>query len=512
VSVRLETVTRNSNTPTRSPRIPPGDRLASAPVITISFSRACAAGVQLSETLFRREPLLFEALTPPLAAVPLVVVKEERSPYFKGLAGGLLMLSLLCAASSVCTAYSVLTHEEIVDLLWGDQIKPLLLQKYPDATPEQLKEAHSYAYGGSLIQDIGYYPFGSKDFSDLVHYVRSGDFVVALLDEAMDVNEYAFALGALAHYTSDLTGHPLVNQSVASEFPNLRAKYGDHVTYAENPKAHLETEFGFDVAQVARGRYTSDSYHEFIGFQVARPVLERAFRKTYGLELKDLFFNLDLSIGTFRRAVSKAIPEMTRVALVTKKKELVKEIPNLTKRTFLFNLTRAEYERTWGKTYKKPSFGARILAALISLIPKVGPFKAMGFRIPDPATENLYFESVNESVDQYRIYLRQLSTGEPSLPNKDLDTGKKTEAGEYGLTDQTYVMLVNRLAKEKFTSVSPALRHNLVHFFEDARQSVPTRGAPTPTKRFREEWRGALESVERLELTGGSQVPNASPF
>ncbi|MFI5165868.1 MAG: zinc dependent phospholipase C family protein [Thermoanaerobaculales bacterium] len=418
---------------------------------------------------------------------------------------------MLGCASQVCTAYSVLTHEEIVDLLWADQIKPLLLQKYPGATADQLKEAHSYAYGGSLIQDIGYYPFGSREFSDLVHYVRSGDFVVALLEEATDVNEYAFALGALSHYASDLAGHPLVNQAVANEFPKLKAKYGEHVTYAENPKAHLRTEFGFDVAQVARGRYTSDSYHDFIGFQVARPVLERAFRETYGFELKDIFFNLDLSIGTFRRAVSKTLPEMTRVALVARKQELVKEIPNLTKEKFLFNLKRADYERTWGKTYQKPSCGARLLAALIRLIPKVGPFKAMGFKIPDPATENLYFKSVNDSVSQYRTYLQQLSSGHFSLPNRDFDTGEKTQAGEYNLTDQAYVKVVNRLAKDNFASVSPALRQNLLQFFAGSRESAPPNRAPAPTKKARNEWQQALENVERLKSTDEPAVPAPPP-
>src|ERR1044071_556261 len=210
----------------------------------------------------------------------------------------LLMVFLLGGTSQVANAYSVLTHEEIVDLLWKDQITPLLLKKYPDATEEQLREAHAYAYGGSVIQDMGYYPFGNRLFSDLVHYVRSGDFVESLIDEASDINEYAFALGALAHYASDLTGHPAVNTAVALEFPKLKAKYGNQVTFAEDQKAHIRTEFGFDVVQVARQRYTPDTYHDFIGFQVSKPVLERAFLKTYGIELKDMFFNLDLSIGT----------------------------------------------------------------------------------------------------------------------------------------------------------------------------------------------------------------------
>ncbi|MGC2325009.1 MAG: zinc dependent phospholipase C family protein, partial [Terriglobales bacterium] len=188
-----------------------------------------------------------------------------------------LSVLLVCALSQVCSGYSVLTHEQIVDLLWADQIKPLLLQKYPGTSAEDLRVAHGYAYGGCLVQDMGYYPFGNRFFSDLAHYVRSGDFVAALLSEAADVNEYAFALGALSHYAADITGHPFVNAAVAQEFPKLRAKYGREVSFEQNPKAHIRTEFGFDVVQVAKQRYTSDSYHDFIGFQVSKPLLERTF-------------------------------------------------------------------------------------------------------------------------------------------------------------------------------------------------------------------------------------------
>src|SRR5438309_3943883 len=236
----------------------------------------------------------------------------------RGISTWMLLFVLFCGMCRPSAAYSVLTHEQIVDLLWSDQITPLLLAKYPGTTPEQLRMAHAYAYGGCLIQDMGYYPFGNRDFSDLVHYVRSGDFVAALLSEASDVNEYAFALGALSHYAADITGHPMVNAAVAQEFPKLRLKYGPTVTFEQDPKAHIQTEFGFDVVQVAKQRYTGDRYHDFIGFQVAKPVLERAFRKTYGVELKDMFADLDLSIGSFRHSISSIIPEMTRVALVLK--------------------------------------------------------------------------------------------------------------------------------------------------------------------------------------------------
>src|SRR5271169_2726657 len=183
-----------------------------------------------------------------------------RLLFFRGMV--LLLLVLMCSGG--LSAYSVLTHEEIVDLLWTDEIRPLLLKRYPGLSEDQLKEAHAYAYGGAVIQDLGYYPFGSTEFSDLVHYVRSGDFVRELVLESQDANEYAFALGALSHYASDIAGHPAVNQSVAIEYPKLRAKYGDSVRFAQDHTAHLKTEFGFDMVQVAKNRYASQQYHDFI--------------------------------------------------------------------------------------------------------------------------------------------------------------------------------------------------------------------------------------------------------
>src|SRR5580765_3617940 len=253
-----------------------------------------------------------------------------------------LTLALACSTAVLCPqthAYSVLTHEQIVDLAWEDQIQPMLREKFHNATADDLRHAHAFAYGGSLVQDMGYYPFGKKYFSDLLHYVRTGDFVEAMLDDAQDINEYAFALGALAHYSSDNVGHPMVNKVVAIEFPELRTKYGDEVTYADDPKAHIRTEFGFDMAQVAKNRYTSDRFHDFIGFEIATPLLERAFLKTYGLKLSDVLGDEDRAIGTFRRAVSKFIPEMTRAALINRRADLVKDTANFDKRKFLYHLS-----------------------------------------------------------------------------------------------------------------------------------------------------------------------------
>src|SRR5271154_2114780 len=347
-------------------------------------------------------------------------------------AAALLLIVLMCSGGS--SAYSVLTHEEIVDLLWTDEIRPLLLQRYPGLSEDQLKEAHAYAYGGAVIQDLGYYPFGSKEFSNLVHYVRSGDFVRELLLESQDVNEYAFALGALSHYASDIAGHPAVNQSVAIEYPKLRAKFGKSVRYAQDKTAHLKTEFGFDMVQVAKNRYASLQYHDFIGFQVSKTLLERVFPVVYGVELKEVLAHEDLAIGSYRSSISHMIPEMTQVALQTHKKDMMREQPDFAKRKFLYRLSRSEYEKDWGKDYAKPGFGTRVLSTLLRYMPKIGPFKAMAFNNPTPQTEDLYFKSINTSVDQYRAFLEEVRTESLVLPNRDLDSGNITKAAEYSLT------------------------------------------------------------------------------
>ena len=297
-------------------------------------------------------------------------------------------------------------------------------------TEEQITEAHAYAYGGAVIQDLGYYPFGSTEFSDLVHYVRSGDFVRELLLESQDVNEYAFALGALSHYASDIAGHPAVNQAVAIEYPKLRAKYGKSVRYAQDKTAHLKTEFGFDTVQVAKNRYASQQYHDFIGFQVSKSLLERVFPVVYGMPLKDVLTHEDMAVGSYRFAVSRMIPRMTQVALQTHKKDLMHETPDFAKRKFLYRLSRSDYEKQWGKDYKKPGVGTRILSTiLLRYMPKVGPFKGMAFNNPTPQTEDLYFKSINTTVDHYRVFLEELRNDKLVLPNCDLDTGQATDAG-----------------------------------------------------------------------------------
>jgi Zinc dependent phospholipase C len=375
---------------------------------------------------------------------------------------------LLCVVFVIpANAYSVLTHEELIDLLWDGSIRPLLLSRYPKTTPEELREAHAYAYGGSVLQDLGYYPFGDRLFSDLTHYVRTGDFEKNMFLESTNVNELAFAVGTLAHYVSDIHGHPFINRAVPIEYPKLLKKFGPVVTYDQAHLEHLRTEFGFDVVQVARHRYPPQSFHDFIDFQVSKEQLERAFLRTYGVPLNSVLKREDLAIGTYRRAVSKVIPEMTKVALSSRGEQMAREIPNFNRKLFLYHISRADYEKNWGRDYTRPGPGARFLAFLLHIVPKVGPFRGLSYRDPTPKTEDLYMQSVNQTVDALRVGLAQARKGEVGFAAIDLDTGAPTRAGEYDLADESFRELVRRLQKDQFAHINPELRKTVLAYFED---------------------------------------------
>jgi len=415
---------------------------------------------------------------------------------------GILFVMLVCNREA--SAYSVLTHMQIVDLAWTDGIRPLLLKRYPRLSEDQITEAHAYAYGGSVIQDLGYYPFGNVEFSSLVHYVRSGDFVCELVLESQDANEYAFALGALSHYASDVAGHPAVNMAVAIEYPKLQAQFGKSVRFAQAKTAHLKTEFGFDMMQVAKNRYASEHYHDFIGFKVSKDLLERAFPVIYGIELNDVLSRLDLTIGSYRFTVARLIPELTQIALQTHKKDMLNETPSVAKDKFLYRLSRSDYEKEWGKEYQKPGIGSRILATLMRYMPKKGPFAAMAFKNPTPATEEMYFKSINTTVDQYRAYLDKVRTDSLVLPNRDLDDGSITRAGEYSMADDAYAKLLLRQSERKFDRTTASLRTNILNFYADL-------SVPIESKSNRVRWRSVLIALNQLKLSSPATGPAITP-
>jgi hypothetical protein len=411
----------------------------------------------------------------------------------------LLLLFLVPAAYS----YSVLTHEAIIDSTWDSGIKPLLLKRFPAATVEELTEAHGFAYGGCIIQDLGYYPFGSKFFSNLTHYVRSGDFILNLIRESQDLDEYAFALGALSHYAADNNGHSMaVNRAVPLFYPELGRKFGKLVTYANDPPAHTKTEFAFDVFQSAKGRYASAAFKSFIGFEVAKPLLERAFLDTYGMTLEKVFLDVDLTIGSYRRAVGSVLPALTRVAWQLKKQEIRKDAPSVTRKTFLYNLSRSSYEKNWGATYKKPGIRSKLLATVFRVVPRAGPFRPLSFKRLTPEIEQMYMASFNATIARYRELLLEQNAGRLELPNDNLDVGISTAAGKYTLADAAYSTLLHKLHGH-YTEMPQELRSDILVFYGGS-------GLANSNKTSADDSARVIKELDQLRAVDLDLKPNGS--
>jgi hypothetical protein len=391
-------------------------------------------------------------------------------------------------------AYSILTHEAVIDAVWDSDLAPLLRQRYPGLDDDDLRRARAHAYGGALIQDLGYYPFSNRLFTDLTHYVRTGAFVAALLDEAQDADEFAFALGALAHYTSDIVGHPgATNLAVALYSPKLERRYGRAVVFEQDPMAHIRAEFGFDVVQAATGRYASKAYHDFVGFAVAAPVLERAFRRTYDLDLAALLGDEERTIRTYRHTASQLFPKVTELAWLSRADDIKRAVPEATRDSFVYRLGPSEYERHFGAGYSRPRLGKRIVVFLYRLVPKIGPLKPLAFKPATAETERLFVQSLEETVARYRAFVAEAFAGTLVLEDRDLDSGRRVAWGESGMTQRTYARLLEELARNGLDRVPPATREDILAYFDASDGTAPASVKP-------KQWRETLVLVDRLRV------------
>ena len=410
------------------------------------------------------------------------------------------VLALLLVNPEKTEAYSVTSHQAIIDVVWEPNIKPAIRKRFPNAGEEEIDRGQAYAYGGAIIQDLGYYPFGSPFFSDLTHYIRSGDFILAMLRDSRDVYEYSFALGAMAHYAADNNGHRVgVNRAVPILYPKLKKKYGDSVSYEDDKLAHIKTEFGFDVLEVAKERFAPESYHDYIGFEVAPRVLEQAFQETYGLDLKKVLGDETKVLKSYRHAVSDLLPKATRIAWDLKKDEIQKDEPGITKQKFLYNLKRASYEKEWGKDYLKPKFSDKVLAFIYKILPKIGPLKVLQFKTPTPETERMFEASFNATLDQYRKLLNEeRESAKPALMNGNFDLGEVSGPGKYRLSDTTHAKLLDRLADQKFAGMMPEIRAELLDYFSAS-------DTPFAMKKDKKLWAKVQTELEELKRAPAEQ-------
>jgi Zinc dependent phospholipase C len=398
--------------------------------------------------------------------------------------------------------YSVQTHEQLIDLAWKQSIRPLLLQRYPTLTEAQIKEAHAYAYGGCAIQDLGYYPFGNTFFSDLTHYVRTGDFILNLLRDSSNANELAFAVGAMSHYLGDTIGHAdAVNPSVAIEFPKLKKKYGSSVNYAESAHAHVRTEFAFDIDAISKSRFAPAAYLRYIGLEVPIPLLRRAFFETYGLDLREILGDRKPVLRGYRFAVRSFLPRIAYAEVILHKKTMPPDTPGEPFDLLKSQLAQSAIENNWDQHRKKPGIGTYSLAGLIFILPKVGVFSNLAIRGPSEQTHEKYVESLNRTIDSIRRDIRNFDKISTALPNRDLDTGAKVKPGGYRLTDDTYAKLLDRLVRDSPRPIPIGLQQDITEYYAD-----PT--APIVTKNNPEKWARVQAELKLLQTMPTTRYPD----
>lgn len=389
---------------------------------------------------------------------------------------GMTLLLAMTFSSANAAAYSVLTHEELIDLAWNGSIRPLLLARYPGATEAQLVEAHAYAYGGCAIQDMGYYPFGKEFFSNLTHYVRSGDFIAWLFRNARTIDEYAFAIGALSHYLGDSIGHLVaINPATGIQFPNLRSKFGPDVTYDESPHGHIRTEFAYDVEELTERAFAPPAYLRFIGFQVPRKFLAQAFIDTYGFDIHEVMGRARPALRTYRTSARSFIPAFAEAEVVLHRHQFLPPPDDEAYRIFAERVARTNYERRWKHAYRGPGFKAHLLAIVVFIVPKIGAASDLAIKIPNRDTEELYLRSVNQTVDSFHALLDTLGS-EPkrliALPNIDLDTGHHVKRGEYRRTDETYARLLQRLTSVPGRTIPIDVQQNILEFYSASKTAL----------------------------------------
>src|SRR5215472_16074259 len=432
-------------------------------------------------------------------------LRSVRNPFKPHIWVTLLTLIAL-PVSQPARAYAVFTHQEIVDLVWDTSIRPLLLARFPGSTANELLEAHAYAYGGCAIQDMGYYPFAKQFFSNLTHYVRTGDFVANLLNDARTLDEYAFALGALSHYLGDTIGHSqAINLATPIAFPKLERKYGPSVAYDQDPHAHVRTEFAFDIGQLSKRTFVPPSYMRHIGLRASRRLLDRAFRETYGFEFPELVGETRPALRSYRSSVRNFIPAFAGAEVVLHRSQFPPENPDDAYRIFAERLKRADYERHWKMGYKGPGFGSHVLAVIVKIVPKVGPVSQLAIKIPEPRTEDLYVKSVDHVVDTYTQLLAQLRRApdaDLALANLDLDTGETVKPGAYRLTDKTYAQLVARLTSRPARPIPEGVQRNILDFYADPNGSNVTKKDADDRERVQSE----LTVLQSMPLTHAAHL------
>jgi len=249
----------------------------------------------------------------------------------------------------------------------------------------------------------------------------------------------------------------------------LRKKYGDFITYGDDHTSHSRLEFSYDVLQVSRGTYTSQAYHDFIGFKVSEPVLERAFLKTYGLKLSDMFRDFNSAVGTLRWGVNNLIPAIIKMTWRTQRDSILKHQPTMTARKFKYQIKKREFYTEFGKTKVHEGLETDLITFIIRVAPKIGPFKTFKYVNPGSTGEKRFIKAFDTITAHFARNLARFRDHNLALNNVDFDTGRPTVIDEYNMADQAYAEWLIKLDKEHFEYVTPSVKEALLNFYGDPR-------------------------------------------
>ncbi len=291
--------------------------------------------------------------------------------------------------------------------------------------------------------------------------------IKSLLNNAENLNQFAFAIGFLSHYYADNFGHPMAtNKSVPLVYEKMKRKFGNNVTYADNKIYHMRMEFAFDVLEIAKGNYASPQYHAIIGFKVDTALLSKAFSETYGLSINKVFKNhLSATVEFFRFTIANIIPEITKSGWAAKKAAIAKKDSSTVSKNFHYKMRIRDYNKDFGKGYNRPGTFPTILSFLFKIFPKVGPLRALKFKAPTTESEKLFDKSFDTILFHYKHTITPLVPSENHLKNVDFDTGRPTQHCEYPIADQTYIKWMQKLEKNDTEQIDPQIKTNITTYF-----------------------------------------------
>jgi len=292
----------------------------------------------------------------------------------------------------------------IIHTLLGSQILQRWETTGEGPFPVTNSEVRRAFLAGCLGPDMGMFPGGESLFSDLAHYVRSGELARAMIRCATSDTSRAFAWGWATHVLADALIHPFINVAAG----DVRGR--ETLTYADDPGLHLVVEIGADGRYFERWKQLAPPKLTPIPADVAQHVAS-AFDAVYG------------KIITLRQVSNslKAWSRWHRVAIDVSEAASAKLYGGRGGELGLRGLARLLVKSSTGLCFRR----SRLYAL-------THPLR------PSPRAESFIETAITEFSERFREHERDTLA---SLPNYNLDTGEVEDVVSYPLAVSTLAKL-----------------------------------------------------------------------